>query len=71
MLRDGESALLVPPEDPVRMAAAVERVMIDPKLRLRLSQGAAGSRSSSPGTPSLVSTWKCTANCSSLWRPVR
>jgi glycosyltransferase involved in cell wall biosynthesis len=42
MLQDGESALLVPPEDPVRMAAAVERVMIDPELRLRLSQGAAG-----------------------------
>jgi len=42
MLRDGESALLMPPEDPVRMAAAVERVMIDPELRLRLSQGAVG-----------------------------
>ena len=42
MLRDGESALLVPPEDPVRLADAVERVMIDPELRLRLAQGAAG-----------------------------
>jgi glycosyltransferase involved in cell wall biosynthesis len=41
-LRDGESALLVPPEDPVRLADAVERVMIDPGLRLRLAQGAAG-----------------------------
>ena len=40
MLRDGESALLVPPEDPVRLAAAVERVMTDPELRLRLAQGA-------------------------------
>jgi glycosyltransferase involved in cell wall biosynthesis len=40
MLRDGDSALLVPPEDPVRLAAAVERVMTDPSLRLRLSQAA-------------------------------
>jgi glycosyltransferase involved in cell wall biosynthesis len=41
MLRDGESALLVPHEDPVRLAAAVERVMTDPELRVRLSQAAA------------------------------
>ena len=40
MLRDGESALLVPPEEPVRLAAAVERVMTDPELRFRLSRGA-------------------------------
>ncbi len=42
MLRDGESALLVPPEDPVRLAAAVERVMTDPALRVRLAEAAAG-----------------------------
>jgi glycosyltransferase involved in cell wall biosynthesis len=40
-LRDGENALLVPPEDPVRLTAAVERVMTDPALRVRLSQAAA------------------------------
>jgi len=40
MLRDGESALLVPPEEPVRLAAAVERVMTDLELRHRLAQGA-------------------------------
>ena len=40
MLRDGESALLVPPEEPVRLAASVERVMTDRELRLRLAQGA-------------------------------
>ncbi len=39
-LRDGESALLVPPEDPIRLAAAVERVMSDPTLAARLSAGA-------------------------------
>jgi glycosyltransferase involved in cell wall biosynthesis len=41
MVRDGESALLVPPEDPAGLAAAVERVMTNPALRLRLAQGAA------------------------------
>jgi polysaccharide biosynthesis protein PslF len=40
MLRDGDSALLVPPEDPVRLAAAVERVLTDPSLRLQLSRAA-------------------------------
>ena len=42
MLRNGESALLVPPGDPVRLADAVEQVMIDPVLRLRLAQAAEG-----------------------------
>ncbi len=37
LLRDAESALLVPPEEPIRMAAAVERVMADPALRGRLA----------------------------------
>jgi len=41
MLRDGENALLVPPEDPIRLAAAIERVMTAPDLRARLSQAAA------------------------------
>lgn len=36
-LRDGESALLVPPEDHARMADAVARVMADPDLRTRLA----------------------------------
>ena len=40
ILRDGESALLVPPEEPVRLAASVERLMSDRELRLRLAQGA-------------------------------
>lgn len=35
---DGENALLVPPEDPVKMAAAVHRVMTDDALRGRLSR---------------------------------
>jgi glycosyltransferase involved in cell wall biosynthesis len=40
ILRDGESARLVPPEDPVRMAAAVAEVMGDAALHARLSAAA-------------------------------
>ena len=40
MLQDGESALLVPPADPARLAAAVERAMTDPARMARLSTGA-------------------------------
>ncbi|MGQ9489557.1 MAG: glycosyltransferase family 4 protein [Anaerolineae bacterium] len=40
MLVDGESALLVPPDDPVRLAAAVARVMTEPDLRSRLAAAA-------------------------------
>lgn len=40
MLVDGESALLVPPDDPVRLAAAVTRVMTAPDLRSRLAAAA-------------------------------
>jgi glycosyltransferase involved in cell wall biosynthesis len=37
LLRDGETALLVPRDDAARMAAAVERVLADPILAARLS----------------------------------
>jgi glycosyltransferase involved in cell wall biosynthesis len=40
MLRDGESARLVPPDDPQRTAAAVIEVMGDRTLRARLASGA-------------------------------
>ncbi len=40
MLQDGVSALLVSPEDPVGMAAAVERVMTDSALAARLAAAA-------------------------------
>ena len=36
MLSDGESALLVPPEDPARLAEAVTAIMTAPDLRTRL-----------------------------------
>lgn len=40
MLVDGESALLVPPDDPIRLAAAVTRIMMEPDLRSRLGAAA-------------------------------
>jgi glycosyltransferase involved in cell wall biosynthesis len=39
-VRDGESILLVPPDDADALAAALIKVMDDPELRARLAQGA-------------------------------
>jgi glycosyltransferase involved in cell wall biosynthesis len=40
LLRDGDTALLVPPNDADAMTAAVERILVDPALANRLSRGA-------------------------------
>jgi len=39
LLVDGESALLVPPDDPVALAAAMRRLAADPELARRLGAG--------------------------------
>jgi rhamnosyl/mannosyltransferase len=38
--RDGESGLVVPPNDPTALAAALDRVLNDAELRARLGAGA-------------------------------
>lgn len=40
VITDDVDGLIVPPGDPVRLADALERVVADPALRLRLGQGA-------------------------------
>jgi len=40
LIRDGENGLLVPPEDPVALAASLERLLRDPMLRRRLGDAA-------------------------------
>ena len=40
LIRDGENGLLVPPDDPVALAGALERLIRDPSLRARLGDAA-------------------------------
>jgi glycosyltransferase involved in cell wall biosynthesis len=40
LVRDGETGLLVEPGNPLALRAAIDRLLADPELRLRLGQGA-------------------------------
>ncbi len=40
VVQDGETGLLVPPNDPAALAAAVERLLDDPGLRRKLAKNA-------------------------------
>ena len=44
-VEEGETGLLVPPRDPVRLAAALERLLVDPALRRRLGANGRDPRS--------------------------
>ena len=43
MVRDGVNGLLVPPNDPVALAAVLRRLILDPALAARLGRGAAAT----------------------------
>lgn len=40
LIRDGENGLLVPPQNPAALGAAIRRLATDPQLRLRLGEAA-------------------------------
>jgi glycosyltransferase involved in cell wall biosynthesis len=57
LVQDGEEALLVPPNDPDKMAAAVCRVLRDPALAARLS-GRGRSRAESCDWSQVLPRWE-------------
>lgn len=61
---EGENGLLVPPSAPLPLADALEKVLTDPALRSRLSEGAAR-------TAATLTNWEiCAAQCMQLYAAV-
>lgn len=59
LVRDDHDALLVPPRDEAAMAAAVERILVEPGLAARLSAAARASAIECDWAP-VVETWERT-----------
>jgi L-malate glycosyltransferase len=55
--QDGENALLVPSNDPPAIAAAIRRILIEPDLALKLSQGAR-SKAEKYDLPPILDQWE-------------
>jgi glycosyltransferase involved in cell wall biosynthesis len=66
IVRDGQTALLVPPNDPEGMAAALLRVLTDPVLHQRLAQ--AGAQEVQRYTWEKVSPVLCAAYAAAMGR---
>jgi len=58
LLRDGESALLVPPGDPQALAAALRRVAAEPKLAVALSEGGLAAYRAEASEDVLGARWR-------------
>jgi len=58
LLRDGESALLVPPGDPAALAAAMRRIAADPELARALSRGGRSVYEEQASEEVLGSRWR-------------
>jgi glycosyltransferase involved in cell wall biosynthesis len=57
LLRDGEDALLVPPNDPEAMAAAVRRLLTEPGLAATLSH-AGRAKVEAMAWPTVLPQWE-------------
>jgi glycosyltransferase involved in cell wall biosynthesis len=56
-IADGESGLLVPPDDVEKFAAAIERLMLDKELRLRLGANAQARAQTSFSVETMISRY--------------
>jgi glycosyltransferase involved in cell wall biosynthesis len=58
IVRDGETGLLVPPGDPVQLAAALQRLATDRDLAQRLGEGGRKHVATAFGWPAIMAQWE-------------